>query len=81
MQTVENQCVGCETCTLGMGCSLRHVIISTCDECGLDDAKYHIDGKDYCEECADKYLNQLFIDSFSIPQKAEIIDVTFEIID
>ena len=73
MRTVENQCVGCETCTLGSGCSLLRVEVFTCDVCG-DDADYHIGGKDYCEECENKYLNDRF-DELAVTEKAEVLDI------
>ena len=76
MRRIENQCVGCETCTLGSGCSLLHVVVYSCDRCG-DDAEYHIDGLDYCTECAEEYLNSLF-HSLDIEEKAEVIDASIE---
>lgn len=78
MKRIENHCVGCETCTLGYGCSQLNVVIFYCDECGDPDAKYRIDNRDYCEECAEKYLDSIFHCINSIREKAEILDVEFE---
>jgi len=81
MIEIENQCVGCETCTLGSGCSLLHVQCIYCDECGSDEAKYHIENMDYCEECANKYLDELFHDISSVEEKAELLDLNCNRID
>jgi len=78
MRKIENHCVGCETCTLGLGCSLLNVLVFYCDVCGDPDAKYHIDGMDYCENCAHEYLDGLFHDVFSITEKAEIVSADYE---
>lgn len=78
MRIIENHCVGCETCTLGLGCSQLNVLVIYCDICGDSDAKYHIDDLDYCEECANQYLDDLFHDSFTVKEKADIIDVSYE---
>ena len=75
MRNIENQCVGCETCTLGSGCSLLHVEVDTCDICD-DTAECSLDGKDYCVECANEYLNELF-NELSITEKAEAMGVSY----
>lgn len=79
MWKTENQCVGCETCTLGRGCPLLNVSYCECDSCG-DDAEYRIDGKDYCRNCAVKYLDEMFY-GLPIDEKADLLGVSFEIID
>jgi len=76
MRTIENQCVGCETCTLGSGCPLLKVEVIECDSCG-DPAEYHIDDSDYCERCAIEYLNRIF-NECTIDEMAEMLDCHFE---
>lgn len=79
MREIENQCVGCETCTLGNGCSLLRVEVFTCDICG-DSAKYRIDNADYCDECAGRFLNDLF-NELPVTEKAEALDVNCMMLD
>ena len=79
MREIENQCVGCETCTLGSGCPLLRVEVITCDVCG-DEAKYSIDDQDYCADCAAERLKEIF-DSLSIEEQAEVLDVNCKRID
>ena len=79
MLRIENQCVGCETCTLGSGCSLLNVWVYECDECG-EDAAYRIDGVDYCENCARKMLEDTIAEC-TIDEMADMLDLKIEIID
>lgn len=75
MTRIENMCVGCETCTLGHGCELLRVKIIECDTCGCeDDVMYRIGDQDYCESCANDFLNGIFAVEYSVTQKAELLD-------
>jgi len=77
VRRIENECVDCETCTLGSGCPLLRVEVIECDNCG-EPADYHIEDSDYCESCAIDYLKDLFTESFSVGQMAEVLDCEFE---
>ena len=76
MKKVENECVGCppEIGCIGCACPYIKVERNYCDMCGDDGAKYVMDGFDYCEECANKYLHELF-DELTIKRKAEVLEV------
>lgn len=80
MKQVENECVGCETCTMGFGCPMLQVTSYTCDTCG-DEAEYSIDDYDLCESCAYKYLNWLLNDVYSVQELAKLVDVECKTID
>lgn len=75
MKKLENQCVGCPTemgC-LASACRYRNVPVYYCDICG-DYATYQLKDEDYCEDCMEKYLQDLFND-LSIEEQAELLDV------
>ena len=78
----ENQCVGCPE---GMGyfgsaCHYMNVLVDYCDICRDKKAKYRIDDKDYCMDCAKKYLQEVF-DDLTISEKAEVLEVDLDKID
>lgn len=75
MKVIENNCVGCDTCTLGNGCSLLNVVTNICDTCG-DEASFHIEESDLCYDCANEYLNNIW-DTLSIKEKANAIDIDY----
>ena len=80
MLITRNECVGCETCTLGFGCPLLNVRYRFCDVCDPDDeeeAVYNIDGQDTCEDCAYEYLKELF-NGCTIEEQADALGVQFE---
>ncbi len=82
MRKYENDCVGCPDgmgC-LGSSCPYVNVPHDYCDTCGEDGAEYRIDGEDYCEDCAKKYLTDLFND-LCISEQAELLKVDLETID
>lgn len=64
---------------LGIGCRYLNVEVTLCDRCGSD-AIYNIDGDDYCEDCAEKYLTECFND-MSIEDRAKAVGADFTIID
>lgn len=78
----ENECVGCPTemgC-LGKACPYVDVPVYVCDECESDDAEYQIDGHEYCEDCAKKYLQESF-DELTISEKADLLGIDFTILE
>lgn len=79
MRTYEDECVGCPTgmgC-LGKSCPYKNVERIYCDVCGCDSYEmYKVDGDDMCEECAEKYLQDIW-DELTIEEKAELLDVDF----
>lgn len=77
MTTYENNCVGCETCTLGSGCPMLRQEVVTCDLCG-DDAVYQIDGTDCCEECAAKYLAEIFKENYTVKEMASMVNAKLQ---
>lgn len=50
-----------------------------CDQCLDENAKYRIDGEDYCESCAKEYLQEIF-DGLTTLEKSEVLDVDVQII-
>ena len=78
MRRYEDYCVSCpkEIGCLGTSCPYMNVPVDYCDNCG-EHAVCNIDGEDYCEECATKYLQDLF-DNLSLAEKAEMLEVSFE---
>lgn len=58
----------------------RNVEVITCDECGEEGAVYEIDGSDYCEECAKKYIQDCF-DDLTLSEKAKMLDINFSEIE
>lgn len=76
MRKYENQCVECPP---WMGCNesvcpYANVAIDYCDQCGVDGAKYRINGDDYCEDCANEYLQEVF-DDLTTSEKADILNI------
>lgn len=74
MYKTENQCVDCGLPCLGSACRYRNVRVSYCDRCGDEGADYRIDGEDYCEDCAKKYIQEAF-DDLSLMEQADILDI------
>lgn len=58
----ENQRVICpdEMRCLGKRCPYINVPMYYCDSCGLENVEYKIDGKDFCLDCADEYVREIF---------------------
>lgn len=77
MVNYENHCVSChrELGCLGSTCPYINVPVYYCDECGCDNASYEIEGEHFCETCAERYLNEIFDDNYTILEKAELIEV------
>lgn len=82
MRRFENQCVGCPEGVgcLGADCPYINVPIYYCDQCEKNEAYYRMDGSDYCEKCARKYIDELFHD-LTIAEQAKILDINIERID
>ena len=55
----ESGCVDCGLPCLGHSCQYYEVEVAYCDDCG-EEADYEIDGGDYCENCAEKFLQESF---------------------
>jgi hypothetical protein len=72
MLKYEDYCVSCppEMGCLGSSCPNRNVAVYYCDTCD-DYAAYQLDGEDYCEECAEKYLVSLYDN----PEDCEELDI------
>lgn len=84
MRKIENHCCDCAVpgypCR-GSSCELRRVPVDYCDSDGCDNnAEYRIDGDDYCEDCANEYLQNEF-DNLTLSEKAEALKVDLEKID
>jgi hypothetical protein len=64
---------------MGSSCPYVNVPVAYCDTCNDDDtyAEYNIDGEHYCEECAKKYIKEVFED-LTILEQAEILDVSLK---
>lgn len=76
MQYID-ECVDCprEIGCMGDACPYKNVPVVYCDQCGYEKAEYHIDGEDFCEECAEEYL-QCQYDGLTVMEKADLLDVT-----
>lgn len=62
MVKYEDMCVGCPTemgC-LGKSCPYMGVPVYYCDTCGNENAEFHYEGEDICEECLDKEISRLW---------------------
>lgn len=79
----ESDCVGCPTemgC-LGSACPYQNIEVHDCDECGAkDSAKYEMDNTEFCEKCAEEWLQNIF-DQYSVTEKAEALDVDIKTIE
>lgn len=71
---LENHCVDCGLPCLGESCSYRNVSVDYCDRCGQEGTKYHIDGDDLCENCAEKRVREIF-DDLSLFERAKAVDI------
>lgn len=76
MEIIEDNCVGCppELGCLGNSCPYRSVRVFICDTCQEENAEYKMDGSDFCESCANQYLNDLFND-LTVAEKAELLEI------
>jgi hypothetical protein len=50
------------------------VVVDYCDECGEENAKYRIDGKDYCEDCAEAIIDEEW-SNLSLTEKANAVNI------
>ena len=75
----ENQCVCYHEGIgyFGSACPYMNVSVDYCDICRDEGAKYRIDDKDYCMDCAKKYLQEVF-DDLTISEKAEVLEVDLD---
>ena len=48
-----------------------------CDQCG-ETAHFEYQGVDYCMECAEKFLQEVFNEDFNFQEKAEMVGVDFK---
>jgi len=69
-----NECVGCppNLGCLGKSCRYYNVPTYYCDTCGVEDAEYHYEGEDICEECLDKKINLEWAMK-SVDEKAKLL--------
>lgn len=78
MITIENRCIGCElqdSCSIE-NCNYGNVNVYYCDMCD-GYAKYRIDEKDMCEECANKYCDEIW-SGFTVEEKCEMLSLFFD---
>ena len=81
MRRYENECVGCppEMGCIGIACPYRNVMVNYCDICG-EEARYKIYDEDYCEDCAEKFLQEEF-GQLTISEKAGLLGIEFFDVD
>ena len=79
MIVYEDRCVMCppEMGCLGNDCPKLHVPVHQCDICRRYVADYQIDGEDYCETCAKKYIQDAF-DDLSLQEKADLLHINLK---
>jgi len=80
MKLLEDQCVGCGLPCMGNACPYKSVSVYYCDDCGEENAVFHMDGKDLCVDCAEKYLDSAFND-LSLSEKSEALQIDFNKIE
>lgn len=73
----ESDCVDCGLPCLGKMCPHWERVYCECDSCGSEDAIYHIDDSDYCENCAREYMNEEWL-SKTNEQKAKSLQDYYE---
>lgn len=70
---IEDNCVNCTIYCIN--CGRRNQEVIKCDARGCDEyAKYIIDGEDFCEECAEEVLIEMFKD-LTIIEMAEALGI------
>lgn len=74
----ENHCCDCAVpgypC-MGSSCPNINVPVYYCDFCSGDIyAEYDIEGEHYCEECAKKYVKDVF-DDLTLSEQAELLEI------
>lgn len=73
MHRIENHCVDCQLPCIGNQCPLRKVEVIICDECGAY-ADYHIEGNDFCEDCAKEYLDDQW-NGMTVSEKTQALNI------
>lgn len=73
MEKIESFCVSCGLPCLGKYCPNYSSSVYYCDEC-KDYADYQIGDKDFCEACAEEYMQNAF-DDLTLSEKAELLDI------
>lgn len=76
MEQIENHCVGCQLPCLYSACPYYEVTVHYCDQCYKEEAKYEIEGEDFCEDCAKEYFRNL-IDDIGYREIAKKFDISF----
>lgn len=77
MTKVESHCVGCKDMglpCLGNSCPNKTAEVTYCDRCDRSVAECHFEGFDYCKDCAEEKLVELFSD-LNIYEKAAALDI------
>ena len=74
---IENGCVNCGLPCLHHLCKYYRMESAYCDQCG-ETAHFEYQGVDYCMECAEKFLQEVFNDDFNFQEKAEMVGVDFK---
>lgn len=59
---------------MGSACKYKDVRVYYCDQCKTAYAKYRINDKDYCEECAEEYIQGIF-DDLILSEQAELLGI------
>lgn len=75
MKKIENHCVDCGLPCLGSSCSYVNVPVYYCDICEVNYADYHMDGEDYCSDCAKERLQEMF-DEMTISEKVKALHIS-----
>lgn len=80
----ENHCCGCAVPAypcIGDDCPYVNVPMCYCDYCDNDShAEYDIEGEHYCENCAKKYLKEVFND-LTLSEQAESLDINMKCLE
>ena len=71
------ECVDCGLSCIGDICRYKNVLVYYCDKCPTyKRADYMIDNDHFCEDCAKKYIQELF-EELTISEQAEKLNVSF----
>lgn len=76
---IEDKCVDCDLPCILNSCPYHKKEIYQCDYCNYE-AVYKYDGEDYCEECMERLLQDIF-DESNIMDKAKMLGIEIQKIE
>lgn len=77
MKRITDYCVDCGLPCKGSSCIHNNATVYECDICHEPPAKYRLANSDYCDECAEIYLSEIFT-QLTREEQADRLDVELE---